>query len=361
LNPKRAIKAVIARTPIPEMLVRHKGRSTIVVLGYHRIGPPAAPHYPFNEELFSATPEEFARELKYLRENLDVISTAELLRGLKNPALLPARPAVITFDDGYWDNEEIALPLLRDAGLTACFFLCSQIVGTGQIPWYERFVCCLKNSRAKTLPSPFGKSDPPYDLAPGPLAESIRRFRRNLRRLPWPDVQRQLNSLEQVSGVQPEQCVERPMFMSWAAVNRLVAAGMEIGAHARNHPMLSRIDDSITLQDEIAGSRRDLEDRLGIAPRAFAYPFGSDDAMSPEADEEIRRAGFEISFSYIPRAFPRLGPVGAGIRFRLPRLPCEHGDNHASFRLAMATARVAAFDSGTNLNAQGKAMKLCRI
>ncbi len=81
--------------------------------------------YPFNEELISATPEEFARELKYLRDNLDVISMAELLAGLENPSLLPERPAVITFDDGYWDNEEIGAPA-APRSRAACLFLYLQ-------------------------------------------------------------------------------------------------------------------------------------------------------------------------------------------------------------------------------------------
>ena len=169
-------------------------------------------------------------------------------------------------------------------------------------------------------------------------------------------MQRHLTLLEQTTGVQPEQYATEPMFMSWDAVGRLACAGMEVGAHTRTHPMLSRIDDPAVLRDEIAGSRRDLAIRLGAQPRAFAYPFGSVDAMTPEADEEIRRAGFEISFSYVPRFFPRR----ASIRYRLPRLACEHGDCHTAFRLAMAKVAMIGADNRDGRDGTWNTMEVCR-
>jgi peptidoglycan/xylan/chitin deacetylase (PgdA/CDA1 family) len=174
------------------------------------------------------------------------------------------------------------------------------------------------------------------------------------------ELKTQLEFLEQETGVRAEQYLQERMFLSWDEVKGMVAAGMEIGAHTRNHPMLSRVDDPATLRDEIAGSREDLAERLGAAPQAFAYPFGSADSMSPEADEQIRRAGFEVSFSYIPRLFQRPGHEGGSARWRVPRLPCEHGDDHRSFRVALATAPVASYGFEREDHALGKGMELCR-
>src|SRR5688572_22739811 len=137
-------------TPLPEIMFRRKAAGAITVIGYHRIHPEVGEDYPFDEGLFSATPEEFSRELRYFRRNLDVMSMGDLVVGLRDPDGLPARPAVITFDDGYVDNHDIAMPLLKEQGLSACFFLCTRLVGGREIPWYDRFVCCLRNSKRKT-------------------------------------------------------------------------------------------------------------------------------------------------------------------------------------------------------------------
>jgi peptidoglycan/xylan/chitin deacetylase (PgdA/CDA1 family) len=61
--------------------------------------------------------------------------------------------------------------------------------------------------------------------------------------------------------------------MSREQLLRCAARGFEIGAHTRTHPDLAALDGS-RMQEEIAGSRRDLEES-GLRPVSFAYPFGS--------------------------------------------------------------------------------------
>jgi peptidoglycan/xylan/chitin deacetylase (PgdA/CDA1 family) len=336
---KQIVKAAVLQTPLPEMISRWRANTNIAVLGYHRISPPVSADYPFNEEILSATPEEFSRELRYLRDNLDVISIRELLAGLRDPRSLPARAAVITFDDGYRDNEEIALPLLREAGLPACFFLTTGIVGTDRLPWYEQFVCCLKKSRCVSIKSPFGDDMAEFRLDSEHLAQSIRRYRLHLRSIPWSAMEGQLQWLRDATGVEPTEFAPQRLFMSWSAAARLLDAGMEIGAHTRTHPMLSRVDDPATLWEEIAGSRRDIATNLGVEPLAFAYPFGLDEAMSPEADHEIARAGFATSFSYVNAVAGRRSAL-RGAPYRFPRFRSEFLDSFNGFRLALATVPV---------------------
>jgi peptidoglycan/xylan/chitin deacetylase (PgdA/CDA1 family) len=65
-------------------------------------------------------------------------------------------------------------------------------------------------------------------------------------------------------------------------------AGMEIGAHTRNHANLNECDEA-TARDEIAGSKRDLERLLGIEVRSFCFPYGEHRA---EHAELVRQAGY---------------------------------------------------------------------
>ncbi len=90
------------------------------------------------------------------------------------------------------------------------------------------------------------------------------------------------------------------------------------------------------LQSEIAGCFDDLRQNLGAPPTAFAYPFGYADYMSPQADEAIDRAGFQISFSFINGFAPRI----AGKTRRIPRIHASHGTNYQQFRFRTATAPI---------------------
>jgi len=330
---RRLCGRALTLTAAPEMILRHRSRRRLAVLGDHRVIPTPANGYPLNDMVISAAPEEFARELKYLKANFDVISIPQLLHGFENPAELPDRPAVITFDDGYIDNYTCAFPLLRDAGLAGCFFVCTALVGTRRMLWQEQWVVCLKHSRSKRIDSPFGPDDPPYLLDSEGFADARARFRRNALRLPWARVPEMLERLRESTGVNPEEFITEPLFMNWDALRGMAAAGMDIGGHTRNHPALARVEGQ-ALSDEITGCYDDLVRQLGKPPLAFAYPFGSPDVMSDAADEVIERAGVKACFSFVHGYSPRR----PGARSRLPRIHAVNGDDHRAWRLRLATA-----------------------
>jgi len=88
----------------------------------------------------------------------------------------------------------------------------------------------------------------------------------------------------------------------------LSAAGMEIGAHSVNHPDLRRVDQR-TLEQELEGSRRELELIVGDRCRTMAYPFGVSDQRVRDA---TARAGFELAFRF---------SAGPWVAYDMPRLP----------------------------------------
>jgi peptidoglycan/xylan/chitin deacetylase (PgdA/CDA1 family) len=72
----------------------------------------------------------------------------------------------------------------------------------------------------------------------------------------------------------------------------LAEAGVEIGAHTRNHINLGPVTSQSVLDSEIIGSKQDLERITGAAVRYFAFPFGLHANMSPAAFQTAYRAGF---------------------------------------------------------------------
>jgi peptidoglycan/xylan/chitin deacetylase (PgdA/CDA1 family) len=332
---RKLLSVVVVRTPLPEMLFRSRSRKAITVLAYHRILPLPGANYPFDENVISATPEEFDRELRFFRRHLDVISVPELMAGYEDPGRLPTRPAVITFDDGYADNYEIAMPILRQHGLSACFFLSTQLVGTAEVPWWDQVACCMKFARVEAIPSPFGGDDPPYNLDASRKAASIRRFLQQMYRAPWPKAQESIARLREQTGVDPREHADRPLFMSWEAARAMQAAGMELGGHTRTHPIVANLPDREAVRDEIQGCYDDLRDQAGVRPVAFAYPVGSRSGMSAIAEEEIRRAGFKAAFSYVHSFATLKSPV-----LKIPRVQSEYGHDHNAFRLGMALTPI---------------------
>ena len=330
---KNLVKGALFHSPLPEMMLHYAAPRRLTVLSYHRISEPIGCDYPFDEQLVSATPEEFRRELLYMKRHFDVMSIKDLVRGLKERSL-PKRPAIVTFDDGYADNHDVALPLLTEAGLTACFFLSTGLVGTRNIPWWDQVSCCFKHSAVTKIVSPFGEAEPSFSCEPKKSLSEINRFHRTMKGAMWPQALEYLEDLKVQTKVDPSEYALKNLFMSWDQARTLVSRGMEAGGHSRTHPALGNVTDEKMARDEIIGGYRDLVRELGIDPLAFSYPEGSEQAMSAVCDRIIAEAGFAMSFSCLRYLAPRQ-PANP---WRLPRLHAEFGDNFNEFRLALARA-----------------------
>jgi peptidoglycan/xylan/chitin deacetylase (PgdA/CDA1 family) len=79
--------------------------------------------------------------------------------------------------------------------------------------------------------------------------------------------------------------------LDWSDVHALREAGMEIGAHTRTHPVLPGLA-AAAVEEELAGSRRDLEAKVGRPVRTFAYPYGR---LDPATTAAVARSGYEAA------------------------------------------------------------------
>ena len=98
----------------------------VSILMYHAIG---ADGEPGSRYILPA--REFAWQLRWLRRNgYPILGLAEYLRCRAERRLPPARSVILTFDDGYRDNAELAEPLLAAGEGTATIFLVTDLLGT---------------------------------------------------------------------------------------------------------------------------------------------------------------------------------------------------------------------------------------
>lgn len=106
------------------LLAAHRAHRGVVILHYHAVND-----FSGKEKLVSVRPADFAWQLDYLeRAGYSVVSVAEAVNYLQTGEKLPPKAVAITFDDGYQDNYEHALPLLKEHGFPASIF-----VVTGEI------------------------------------------------------------------------------------------------------------------------------------------------------------------------------------------------------------------------------------
>ena len=127
-TPERATtEAAVAPTPDGQ-----RREAVVPILMYHHIGQPQ-PGWDRIRRGLTVSEESFRWQLGYLRRNgYESLALADLIAYLANGRPLPeGRRVVITFDDGYRDNYELALPILKEYGFTATFFLVTEPIDRG--------------------------------------------------------------------------------------------------------------------------------------------------------------------------------------------------------------------------------------
>ena len=112
------IAAVILLLPEPE---------GFPILEYHQVtDAPLDPAF----EVYNVPPDVFAAQLDYLQaEGYTTITLQDFMRVVHGKGTLPAKPIVLTFDDGYADNYTTMLPILEAHGMTAVVYVITNEVG----------------------------------------------------------------------------------------------------------------------------------------------------------------------------------------------------------------------------------------
>src|SRR5262245_780264 len=97
--------------------------SGVLALNYHRVGDGS--QSMFDRGLWSATAEAFVDQIRFCKAHFDIISPADLPDVLARGR---GRYILVTFDDGYRDNYEVAFPILKGEGVPATFFVASGFI-----------------------------------------------------------------------------------------------------------------------------------------------------------------------------------------------------------------------------------------
>ena len=309
--------------------LRRRGRPKwLTVLNYHRVSE-VADAADVDEGVLDATPESFDRHLRVLKDYHTPIALHDLLAHLG--AELPPNPALVTFDDGYRDNHDQALPLLLRHGIRATFFIATDYVDRRRLYWWDRISWIVKHAERQTFVLEYPERME-VDLGSKDATRRLQRIPKSRKGL---DLERYLLELADAASapwdaVHEASLVDR-LVMTWDHVRALRRAGMDVGSHTRSHRVLHTVAPG-ELEAELAGSRARLEAVLGEPIRAVAYPVGRSIADDPLIVASVQSAGYELGFSY-GTGLQRLDTLTA---HDVARLPAERAASDARFLALLA-------------------------
>jgi peptidoglycan/xylan/chitin deacetylase (PgdA/CDA1 family) len=319
---------------INRLLTLAARRPGLLSLAYHRIGVSA--NQPFDDALFSATADEFRAQLIYLRDHFDVLSGDTLLQAIQGGKLALKNPsALITFDDGYRDNFQIAFPILRELRVPAVFFIAVRFVDEPLLTWWDHVAYVVKTTGQTVLNLDYPVSEK-IDLREIGPSQAIRRILRIYKQTHEIDQRRFLDQLALEAKVNVDSAaLGRELFMSWDQIREMSQAGMEIGGHTFSHPILSQISEEAQRQ-ELSRSKERLESETKKECRFMAYPVGGPSAFDSATKRLAQEAGYRAAFSFFG-GFNR--PSHADL-FDIRRVGVESSDSLPMFRFRASMSNL---------------------
>ncbi len=237
-------------------------KRSLSILNYH--GIEAQRDLLFPDAIDAST---FKWHLELLRKYYNVLpleKAIELLRA----GQLPSRAVCITFDDGYANNYEVALPILKKQGLVATFFIATGFLDGGRM-WNDTLIEAIRGSEREELDL--------WELGLGlfPIMsqkEQLAAISHLLTVLKHQDPVERLDKVEAIANISGTSLPDGLMMTS-TQVRALAAAGMEIGGHTVNHPILASVAVDEARREIVEGKER-LEALIGKPVQVFAYPNG---------------------------------------------------------------------------------------
>ncbi len=251
--------------------------------------------------------------------------------------------AVLTFDDGYRDNVEHALPVLRRHEAPWTLFVTTDFAdGGGRLWWLELEAAIAALDRVAldglTLPC----------ATPAAKQAAFEAIYWRLRAGPEARLRAEIARLADEAGIDRAALV-RALCLSWDELRALSREpGVTLGAHTLTHPMLAKLDEAAAAR-EIAESGARIAAEIGRPVRHFSYPVGDPGSAGPREFTLARAAGYATAVTTRPG---HLFPEHRGHLHALPRISVNGlYQTRAALRSLLSGVPFLAWNRGRRVNA----------
>lgn len=305
---------------------RARNRRVLTVVIFHRVLGRTDPRFAYCDPEYTMPEDLFVACLGFFKEHYNVVSLEDVIEGQ-----LPDYPLLITFDDGWVDHEEVALPQLVNHKLPALAFIAADAIeGRRPMAFWETLM--IHGFRAGTAT---GEELAALWDATGQARQavtdlgSLRRLITALEELPDEKLRQVLAPLEQklLPGGHRH-------FLRKIELSNLSRNGTTLGGHGASHAPLSRLSDP---SGDLKLAFRELATASGQEPASMSFPHGR---YTTEIAQAARRAGYKILFTGDP-VLNKIGADGVAPTLGRIELPAEAvSDADGKFRPEMLALRL---------------------
>jgi len=294
---KTAVASALAKA-YDRGLAGARGAYSPLVVGYHRIVEDFQTEAKVEMPSMLTSLSMFEQHLDCLGQYFRFVSLDEIGERLLNGLPFDVPVAAVTFDDGYRDVYELALPVLERKGIPAAMFVVTDLVGRPAWQIHDKLYHlvakafrCWDDPRSKLADLLSDLGLPPQEFTRRSVtATPMTTVSALLPGLPQSDIRRVMTGLESSVG---NGFHNVPLTVTWEMIADMRRRGFTIGSHTQTHVSLP-VESPDRAVAEIAQSKIDLERRLGERVDHFAYPGGHFNADIVNA---VARGGYRFAYT----------------------------------------------------------------
>ena len=250
---------------------RIRSQGAVIGLVFHRVLRDEDCQRTHSQPEIRVQERTFRELAAYVARNYEAHDLHEVVPGARSRKL----KVVFTFDDGWWDNCAVALPITRAYNIPLTIFLCPHMVDKNMPFWPERAIALLHASEP--------------GCTAGQVAKLIEDLKRQLPQAREQALAKLAEAAHQPWAPSADVSVDRTL--SWEQISEMDRAGVRFGSHTHSHEILTNVPID-TARQQIEGTGAAIEQKLSKPCVAFSYPNGN---WSETVRDVVATAGFKLA------------------------------------------------------------------
>ena len=284
-------RQIVKRGKLANILWPYRSNG-LYCFNFHRIGD--ASQTEFDPCVYSCDSDNFQLYLEFFQSNFRIIDLKELCSIIKTGKVINEKLALITFDDGYRDNYDVAFPILKAMDIPATFFVTTSLIGSNVVPWWDEIAWHVKQFSGGSFKLSIWPDA--ITLPDNRDANVIRRVLSRVKSFPA-QINLQLAELRALTKKEIPANIADNLFMKWEHLKELEENTVSVGAHSHTHRILSSLSDTELIY-ELTESKRLLEDYLKLSIESLSYPVGGDSTYNNTMFKLLDEIGYKAGFTF---------------------------------------------------------------
>ena len=234
----------------------------------------------------------FEKVIKEFSEFGNVISMDELILLQKKGEGIKERSFIVTFDEGFANNLEIAAPILREYNIPATFYVTTDFIDNNSMSWIDRIEYVIEKTEVKSISLSWLRENVNIEnnLNKIEALDEIRRYVKSNSNFNVNEFISQLyQQLDEIEVFSSDDILDRKM--NWEELKELNSYPLfTIGGHTHSHPIMAFLSDE-KLEDEVSKCLNLLKSKAEISATHFSYPEGQSNHYNENVIRKLKEKG----------------------------------------------------------------------